>query len=169
MKPLNWGIAVLIGLVGAVLGSLLSLATVMMGNTPLIVTPWLALLFLGVAIALWVAGREVRKLKQKKSTRMTPIQASRVAFFARSAVLNGAAFTGFLAGVGLIAATRLWAPAMASGALGAGAAGLAALAMTLIAAIVERWCVDDAGTDPGAKWELPDGGRTDKGTEAAHS
>lgn len=158
MKPVHWGVVTLLGIVGFAFGALLSVGLLSLGRTPLMITPWLGLFFLVLAGALLLGGREVRKLKARESTRITAIQASRVALFARSALLNSPLFTGFLAAVAVVGLFRLYAPATASSALGAGVGAAGALVFTIVAAIVERWCVDDSGEDWEKNSEQPDTG-----------
>lgn len=164
MSPLHWGTSVALGAVGLVVGALLSAMLLMLGYSPIVVTPWLGALFLVLSVVLWLGGREVRRLKERKRSRLNAVQASRVAFFARSTVLNGAVFTGFLAGVAGIALFRLWAPATASSAWGAGISALSAFILAIVATIVERWCIDDS--DEGEQTQRR---RSKRGPEAATS
>lgn len=133
--------------IGLASGSLIAALMLRFGHSPLILTPWLALLFLVIGIILLGAGLQVKRLKSGKSTTITALHAARIALFARSSAINGAAFTAFLLGVLLISLTRLWAKAVALAALNAGIAAAGALVMTILAVVVERWCLDDMQRD----------------------
>lgn len=145
MRPLRGHTILLIGVGGILVGAAVTFVLLAVGRTPMLITPWLAPVFLVIGIGLIVGGREVRRLKAREDTRITPLQAARVAFFARSAALNGAGFTGFLLGIVFVSLSRWWAPATSAAAVGAGIAAGGAMAMTIMAFIVERWCVDDSG------------------------
>lgn len=143
MKPLHWGLLLGLGAAGVALGVGLSMILVGLGHHPLQITGWMGVLFALIAAVLWYWGRGVRALKRREETKMTPIQAARVAALSRSTAINGAWFSGFLLAVSVFGLTRTWAPAMLSSAIGAGIAGIGAIAMTVVAWIVERWCIDD--------------------------
>lgn len=145
MTPIRVSTVFLLAAAGLIVGAGLAFGLLSLGRTPLLITPWLGLVFVVVAAGLWLGGKEVRRLKQREVSRVSPLQAARIAFFARSATLNGAAFTGFLLGGALVNFFRLWAPATASSAVGSAIAATGALAMTIVAWIVERWCLDDSG------------------------
>lgn len=143
MKPLSFGVMALSFAIGLALGALLAGVLLVSAHSPLIVTPWLALLFGFVGLAVLIAGLQVKRLKSGKSTRISYIHAARIAVFARSTAINGSAFTAFLLGVLFVSLTRLWASAVALAALNAGIAAAGALVMTVLAAIAEHWCLDD--------------------------
>lgn len=144
MKPVSWPLVIGVAVIATIVGAVLSGTLVVLGHNPLILTPWLALFFLVVAGFLLWGGIGVKRLKTGAPTRISPLQAARIAALARSSLINGAGFTGFLAGTALIGVMRLWAPAMLSASLGSGVAALGALLLTVIAAIVEHWCIDDS-------------------------
>ena len=143
MAPLSWWQMLAWAVPALVAGSVVSELRVAHGGAPLLVTPWLGALFLVVAAALWLLGRGVRNLKLHRETSLTALGAARTAAFAKAAALTGAACVGFGVGVLVVGITRLWAPAMAASALGAGIAAVGAAVMTATAWVVERWCRDD--------------------------
>lgn len=147
MKPLQWGPMFGLFLGGGALGLGISAILIGLGRHPLGITGWLGAFFGLIAVVLWYMGNQVRRLKSGSDTRMTPLQAARVAAMARSIAINGAWFSGFLVAVSAVGFTRVWAPAMLSSAIGAGSAAVGALAMTAVAWVVERWCVDDSDSD----------------------
>lgn len=151
MKPFSWGLVAATGAVGLAVGAGLSLGLMAFTKSPLLITPWLGLLFLLLGAGILAGGLAVRRFKRGSARRLTAIQAARVALFARSAIFNGAAFVGFLGGIAAVGLMRLWAPATAASAVGAGIACVGALVMMIIAILVERWCRDDAGDRPDSK------------------
>lgn len=124
-------------------GALLSAILVGTGHGPLLITPYLAIVFVGFATVLLWSGIGVRRLRAHKPTSMTPLRAMRTAMFAQAAAWGGALFSGLLAGIVAVALTRADAPAMSQAVLGAAIAGTGALAMTVLALVVERWCLLD--------------------------
>lgn len=144
MKALSWTRLLWVAAAGMICGSLLAFVTLRLGGTPPLMTPWLGLLFVIIAVGLWQSGRAVRKLKQNKETRMTPIHAARVALFARSGAATGSLFAGFLIGIGLVGLSRLWAPSVAASAIGAGIGAVGAIILCLVSMLVEGWCIDDS-------------------------
>lgn len=140
MKPLSWRPVILVALAALLIGAGLTAALLAIGHNPIVFTPWLGLLFALVAVITLVAGLGVRRYRRGTSRNLTALQVARIAMFARSAVINGAAFTGFLLGVMFVCLFRVWAPVVLSAAWGSGIAAAGALTMTLIAVLVEYWC-----------------------------
>ncbi len=147
MKPLSPLHLTLLAVLLAATGGLASVVAVGVGLGPVLITPLLALVYALLAGLLLWAGLAVRRLKAHKRTWMTPILAMRTAIAARACALVGAASVGTLAGIAAVGLTRLQAPAMSSSALGAGVSALAALALTIVAVLVERWCIVDSDDD----------------------
>jgi len=141
VRPQSIGQLALIAALSGGVGALVSAIIVGSGGTPVVVTPYLAVAFLVLALALLYAGLAVRRMRARKHTWMTPIAAMRTAVAARSASLGGSAFLGLLAGVAAIGLTRLEADSMVSSAATAGLGALASLVLVVIGVLVERWCV----------------------------
>lgn len=144
MKPLSWGSVALATAAGLGVGLALSSALLALGHSPPLITPWLSLLFILIAVALLWGGRAVRHFKADRTSNLSPLSAARIAMFSRSAAVNGGIFSGFLAGILIVSLFRTWAPATAAAALGAGVSLAGALVMTIVAWVVEGWCVDDS-------------------------
>jgi Preprotein translocase subunit Sec62 len=147
MTPVSWPFVVAVAVVALLCGFFVSGGLVITGHSPLIITPWMGVLFLVIAVVLFAGGIGVKHLKSGRRTNTTALQAARVAAFARSCLLCGAGFSGFLAGVAGIGLFRLWASAMQQSAIYGGIAFLGAIIMTIVAVIVERWCIDDGTQD----------------------
>ncbi len=160
MKPLSWLPMTITAGAGLAAGALLTGVLLKLAYAPPVITPWLAVLFALIAAAVLWAGIGVRRFKRRESTRITALDAARIALFARSAALNGAMFSGALAGILIVSLFRAWAPATATAALHSGIALVAALAMAIISWLVESWCVDDSGDadhqDSGSTRDLKD-------------
>lgn len=149
MKPVSLTHLSVIAVITGVLAALANTVAVGTGHSPALITPYLCVVFLAVALVLWVLGRGVRRLKDHQRTWMTPMLAMRTALLARSAALMGAAAVGVMAGILLTVLPRLQAPAMGSSALGSGLSLVSSLLMVVVAVVVERWCiVDSDGDDP---------------------
>ncbi len=133
-----------------IVGTLTAAAIVSSGWGPLVLTPWLAPLFLLVGVGLLLGGRAVKKLKNRQHTKITPLQAARVAIFARSSGPVSGSFAGFAAGVALVGFLRVWAPAMATSGWLALLVAVSASFAAVSALISERWCRDDQSEDEDA-------------------
>ena len=144
---------------GAALGQAVLVAS---GNSPLLITPWMALVFLAFALYLLVAGLQVRKYKRGEQNNLSALGAARVAILARVCASLGSVFFGLLVGLMVVGLTRLWAPAMASAALGAGIAAVGAIVLTVIALMVERWCLDQGDSDESKQSQNSKGSRSGK-------
>lgn len=144
MKPVSWPLIGSIALIAVAVGIVLSWGLVLAGYFPLVFTPWLGALFVVIAAGLFWAGLGVRRLKAGKRTSISSLQAARIAAFARSVLINGSGFSGFFIGVGVASLFRIWAPSMTSSLIGAGIAALGSIIMTVVAALVEHWCIDDS-------------------------
>ncbi len=141
-------------LIGLLIGALLSALLLQLAMSPPLITPWLALLFVLLSIAIFQGGRGVRRFKRGEKTRVGAVDAARIAMFARSAAINGAAFSGFFLGIGAVSLFRLWAPTTVQAAIGAGIALAGSLLLAGISWLVEHWCVDDSADD----WDQEQGG-----------
>lgn len=147
MRPVSIPLLGLLAVVAAGAGALLCAVVVGTGHGPVLVTPYLgAVLGAIAALVLW-AGLAVRRMRARKRTWMTPILAMRTALFARTCTLVGSAGSGLLAGIAVVSAVQLRATASAAAALDAGLACLGAVLLTVVAVVVERWCVIDSGGD----------------------
>src|SRR5699024_4327008 len=93
-----------------------------------------------IAAVLWVQGRQVRRLVAGERTAMTPMQAARVAVFAKAATLGGAAVGGYCAAQLILALENLQAPAQRVQAWASGGALGAAGVLVVVALVVESWC-----------------------------
>lgn len=151
MKPLNLGSVGATAAVCLALGALTAALSVRSGSTPLLVTPWLSLLFVLIGSWLLVGGRGVRQLKARKDTWVTVTGATRIAVFSRAAAYVMAGCSGFLLGISFVSFTRMWAPAMAFSAWSGLAGGLTALFACVCGVVVERWCRDDGGDQDDAR------------------
>ena len=149
MKPLAITWVLLVGVVCAVMSFLGFFAHMRAGGTPMIVTPGPAVVFALATAALIWSGLAVRRLRAGKDTWIDAIGAMRVAVFARTSALVGAGLTGILIGVMVVSLMQLEAPAMLANAIGSGLSGLVGIVWSVIAIVVERWCVidpDDEGS-----------------------
>lgn len=150
MKPVSITHLTVIALTACVLAALANAVSVGTGHSPALVSPYLCVVFLAIAVVLWVLGRGVRRLRDHQRTWMTPILAMRTAILARSSSWMGSAAVGVMFGILVTDLPRLQAPAMTSSAVGSGLSLLSALVMSVVAVIVERWCVIDPGDDDSA-------------------
>lgn len=151
MKPLSAPVLALLALGGLIGGAALSFVMIRLAYSPPIITPWLSLLFVLIAVGLFIGGRGVKKLRRRLPTRVTAVDAARIALFARSAALNGALFAGFFGGILAVSLFRTWAPATLSAAWGAGLALAGTTLMLVVAWVVERWCIDDSDGPSGSR------------------
>ena len=149
MKPVSIVWVAAVGLVAAGLSFLGFLAHMRQGGTPMIVTPGPAVIFAIATACLILSGLAVRRLRAGKDTWIDAIGAMRVAVFARTSALVGSSLTGILIGVMAVSLMQLEAPVMLANAIGSGLSGLVGLVWTIIAVVIERWCVinpDDEGS-----------------------
>lgn len=149
MKPLSVWLVLAIGGTGLAVGSLLTAVVTGLGHSPIVFTPWLAVLFILVGVWLLVAGHAVKRLRGRQKTWIAPVGAARTAILARSSAPVMSAFAGLLLGVAVVAFFRAWAPAMAYAAWMALAGALGAIFASVSGTIVERWCIDEGGEHPG--------------------
>lgn len=107
----------------------------------LVLSPWFTLAaFVLVSLFLLWRGRDVRKMKDRKSNSITPIGAAQVLAMAKTAAL----FAAILGGLGFGAALAFW-PLLASpvgreGVISGVLVGGVSVVTAVIALIVERWC-----------------------------
>ncbi len=147
MRPLNPWIVLGVTLAFFAVGILAAASVVATGKGPLLLTPWIGVLFAVVGVWLLVAGHAVRKLKKREATWISPLQAARVAIFARSSAPVSGAFAGFAAGVAVVGFMRAWAPAMLTSGWTALITFAGATFAAVAAIVAERWCLDDQGDD----------------------
>ena len=147
MRPVSLTHLTAIAVVTGLLAALVNTVAVGSGHSPALITPYLCVVFLGIAVILWVLGRGVRRMRDHQRTWMTPILAMRTAVLARSAALMGSAAVGVMTGILLSVLPRLQAPAMGASALGSSLSLVSSLLMVVVAVVVERWCVIDSGGD----------------------
>lgn len=158
MKPLNLKLVVAIGSCALALGALGAAVTIRYGSSPLLVTPWISILFVVIGLWLLVGGRAVKRLKARKDTWVSAAGAAKIAVLARASAYVTSGSAGLLAGIALVSSTRLWAPAMAEGALTGLVGAATALFACICAVVVERWCISDSRDDEGDRGL----GRTDR-------
>lgn len=151
MKPVSIPLLAGLGVAAAALAAIFSGMKISSGGNPLIVNPFVTVMFALLGIWLLFSGRAVRRLKAKEETWITPVAAGRTAILARASSYVTSVFAGGLVGVSIVGFTRLWAPAMKMSAWTAFAAGLAALFAAVVAVVVERWCVDEDAEDSSNK------------------
>ncbi len=155
MRPQSIGQLAVIAVASGGVGALVSTIIVTSGGTPVVVTPFLPVALVVLALGLLYAGLAVRRMRARKRTWMTPIVAMRTAVAARSVSLGGSAILGLLVGVAAIGVTRLEAGSMEMSAVTAGLGALASLILVAIGILVERWCVlgpdDDQDDDHPSK------------------
>ncbi|WP_022868572.1 DUF3180 family protein [Schaalia vaccimaxillae] len=155
MKPIS-----LLGLagIGVATGAISAVVTFMMitvGGSPVIITPFLAVLMLCIAGTLWWAGLHVRRFRSDKDTWMTALAAARVAAAARASCAVGALMCGGLLGIAVACLMRMDAAAMLQNALAAGLAAVAAGVLTSVGVVVERWCTLEPDDDQDAGGQTP--------------
>ena len=149
MKPVSIVWVLVVALAAAGLSFLGFFAHMRAGGTPMIVTPGPAVVFAIATACLICSGLAVRRLRAGKDTWIDAIGAMRVAVFARTSALVGSGLTGVLIGVMAVSLMQLEAPAMLANAIGSGLSGLVGMVWTIIAVVIERWCVinpDDEGS-----------------------
>ncbi|MBV7362975.1 DUF3180 family protein [Actinomycetaceae bacterium TAE3-ERU4] len=161
MKRLSYNLIALIGVVGLILGYLLTHFLITRGLSPLILTPLVGVVFLTIAVYLYLQGRRVLKLKRHQYTEMSYTGAFKVAVLSHSSAYTSAFFIGFMLAQLVFGIIRWEAVTIRAGAI-ASLFGLAgAIPLLIVAIIVERWCViddedeDDKSTVSGKSVNLP--------------
>lgn len=144
MKPLALPPLAGYGLLGLVLTAAFSVVMLTLGFPPFMVSPLGGVASIVLAILLLVAGNGVRRLREGKTTRMTPIWAFRIALLARASAWVNATIVGCWTGLALSLLPWIEAVGARSAALWALFAALCALAWTIVGIIVERWCQIDS-------------------------
>ncbi|MBD3689463.1 DUF3180 family protein [Nanchangia anserum] len=142
-RPLIAAIAIVAGIVSFVL----TWTLVSRGGTPLLVSPFLAVPVALAALGLIQAGRGVLKLKQRKPTRVTPTQAATIALTAHAAAIVGALLSGHMAAQCAVALLSGDSQMMREQAIGSAVTGIAGIVVTVIAVLVESWCIIDDDDD----------------------
>lgn len=117
--------------------------------TPLPVSIANAIVLVLLTLALWRAGVAVKKFVEQKETRMDAIGAARVALGAKTCSLGGAALAGYFAAHTLIGLRHISIALFRDHALTAGLATLSAVALVVVAMIVESWCAIPPDDDDG--------------------
>ncbi|OKL48696.1 DUF3180 family protein [Boudabousia marimammalium] len=143
MKRLNYLLLAGIVLIAGVGGWVITQWIIVNAYNPIVMTPLLSILFFGVAVYLFVQGRQVLKLKRRERTRMTPLGAFRVVVMSHSGAYTASLFLGLLTSQIWIGAAHWEIPLLRTNALYAGLNALGALALLIVSIIVERWCVID--------------------------
>lgn len=146
MKPLPVAQPALCAVLSAALSALGCTVIVGLGGS-LVLAPLLPVVFVLLTVLLLWAGVAVRRLRSHRDTWMTPLLAMRTAVAARASALVGSVCAGALAGVTLVAWGRAEAVLLADTAATGIAATLAATVWTVLAVVVERWCVIDPDDD----------------------
>lgn len=151
MKPLALFPLVGYGLVGLVFAAGVSVVLLTLGYPPFLVSPLGGIASLVLALALLISGNGVRRLREGKSTRMTPIWAFRIALLARASATVNAVLVGCWIGVAVALVPWVEAVGARNAALWAAFAALCALIWAAAGIIVERWCqIDSDEPDAGA-------------------
>ncbi|MGC5615203.1 DUF3180 domain-containing protein [Georgenia sp. Z1491] len=102
---------------------------------------WLtAVILLGLAVALWFAGRGVRRLVEGERTTMTPIGAARVAALAQASAWGGALVTGWFGAQAIVAVVHRHAAFATEHLWESIASGVAAVVLVVVGLVVEHWC-----------------------------
>lgn len=144
MKPLAVLPLVGFGLLGAALTAGVNFVLLTLGYSPFVVSPLGALASVVIAIILLIAGQGVRRLREGKPTRMTPLWAFRIALLARAS----AGVNIFLVGcwLGLSVSYLPWVEAVGvrQALLWALFAALCSMSWALAGIVVERWCQIDS-------------------------
>lgn len=109
---------------------------------------WLTHVFLLVlTVVLVLQGRGVKRMVDGKETSMTPIEASRVLTYAKTASVVGSVIAGYFVAIAIFVATLPPAPVREQ-ALVSGVAGfLVCAAMVAAGLVVEHWCSVDPPSD----------------------
>ena len=129
----------LVAVASAAVGAVFTYAVRLRAGSYLLITPFMAILFVSVAVMLWYWGRKVGAYKENRSY-LDVSSAVNVAYLAYSAAWTGAICGGGLAGSILPMLPTLESAFAQEAAWRAGITALAALVMTVVAVIVERWC-----------------------------
>lgn len=139
MTPLSLVTLTICALVGVGAGALLNGILLASGQFPVLITPFLGLLSIVIAGALYRFGRKVRDLRDGEDTTMHPVVALRVILFARASALVCASLAGLCVGIILTDLGRLDASAVWESAWGAGVAALGLLVWMSVGIVVEKW------------------------------
>ncbi|MDC4233521.1 DUF3180 domain-containing protein [Actinomyces sp. B33] len=149
MRPV--AIASLIGICLAVgvLAAILTGVTIVLGGSPLAVTPLLAVLLLVLAALLWWAGSHVRRYRAKKPTWVDGPTAMRIAVIARASAYVGAGVAGALLGSAGAGLMRVGADAVLLTIVASTLTAIASVVWSALGVLVERWCLVDPRDDDG--------------------
>lgn len=93
-----------------------------------------------LAVAVTIAGLNVRAYMAGKKPKLAGVAAARIAVFAKAASLGGALFVGWYGAAILLAAENLGIESQQSRALWAGIAAAASVVLVVCALIAERNC-----------------------------
>lgn len=148
MKPLSLLPLAVYGLLGLVVTAAFSAVMLTLGFPPFFVSPLGGIASVVLALLLLIAGNGVRRLREGKPTRMTPIWAFRIALLARASAGVNATIVGCWSGLAVSLLPWIEASGARSAALWALFAALCALIWATVGVIVERWCqIDSDDTD----------------------
>ncbi|CAM3068857.1 DUF3180 domain-containing protein [Actinomyces slackii] len=121
-------------------------------------TPWGALVALGIAGIVLTCGLAVRRLRARERTWMTPTGAAITAAAAQASAHVGAVVGGVYGGQLVLALLSPDSPAMGQHAWSAGGSLVACLIWCIIGFVVEHWCVISDGEDEDGPGGAPSGG-----------
>ncbi|WP_175955288.1 DUF3180 domain-containing protein [Schaalia sp. Marseille-Q2122] len=151
MKPLTLLPLIGYGLVGMALTAGVNFVLLSLGFSPFLVSPLGALASVALAVALLIAGNGVRRLRDGKTTRMTPLWAFRIALLARASAGVNAVLVGCWLGLCLSYLPWTEAPGVRGALLWALFAALCSLVWAVSGVVVERWCQIDSDEPEGTQ------------------
>lgn len=139
MKPLSLTSVLTSCVVGGLSGAIVN--TVLLGLTylPIMITPYLGLLSVAIAIVLVMYGRQVKALRDGQPQACDPVFAARVVLFARSSAMVCAFLSGICLGVVVTNLPRIEAPALWESTWGGAIAGVGLLLWMSAGIVVEKW------------------------------
>lgn len=149
MKPLELLPLMGYGLLGLIMTAAFSTVMLTVGFPPFFVSPLGGAASVVLAIFLLIAGNGVRRLREGKPTRMTPIWAFRIALLARASAGVNATIVGCWTGVAVSLLPWTEAVGARSAALWALFGALCALIWAVAGVVVERWCQIDSDEPEG--------------------
>ena len=149
MRPLTVLPLVGLGLLSMVFVAGLNVVFLTLGYAPFLVSPLGALVSLALAIALVIVGNGVRRLREGKKTRMTPLWAFRVALLARASAGVNAVLVGCWVGLSVSYLPWIDAAGVRTALLWALFAAVCSLVWAIAGVVVERWCQIDSDEPEG--------------------
>ena len=148
MNPVSLPRLIGYAIIALLLVGVIGMGVVIMGGTPLEVTPMIMVLELFLALMLIWSGIHVKRYLAHRKTWVNALNALRIAVAARASAYVSSIVTGTLIALMLISMARIGAPAMVANAVISGLSAVAGIIWCVCAVIVERWCVIDADDDP---------------------